>query len=220
MRRILLVALCACAVLAFACSSSDGDDGSGTTSDSTATPNPNDTEIARSMLLTISDFPTGWAESTSADENSPLDKCQTETDTPNRASADFAKGSGNTSISQTAAVFPLAEDAQKSIDGYRSRLDCAVKLINDGKLDNKDTSYVDAKVGALSFPALGEQSTALRLTMTAKPKNTTGSIAIFFDVVLVRKGRTAFSLLATDVLSPFNSNDLEAFVRKAAQKLP
>jgi hypothetical protein len=236
MQRAL--ALLAVPVLVFAsigCSGGSDSGDSGGTDDSDAS-SPTDapideTALAQAMLLVLEDFPTGWAEDKSDlqdDEESPFDECDTGPEIPpgrtGRAETGDFSDDSSSDISETVAVFADVESLSQEWDAVfsPSRADCFVGVVEDGKVNTDEVEYSDAAVSEVSFPSFGDRSYAQRVEMRYKLLGETGfgsEGSVFIDVVSVMVGRVVFSLEASDVLSPFDSDELTEYVRKAEAKV-
>ena len=241
--RLLVIVFLLTLVVAVACTSSGGDSDGGddgaqstTTSEtaeatdapeqptSTVDPNAED-DLARSLLLDVNDFPTGWAE-TPADEeeDNPFDECDEGPAAGRTGSAEtgqFSSG-GSEAISHDVGVFDTPENGSSALDRLPSRADCIVELINDGALDDDEAEYSDATFGNLSFPSLGDRTEARRLEFQVKAKGESGfgsEGTLYLDLIYVVEGRLAFFILAADVFSPFDISILESTVRNAYEKL-
>jgi hypothetical protein len=184
-------------------------------------------DLARSLLLTVNDFPTGWAEELGEedDEDNPFDQCDPGPP-PGRTgiaeTGDFSKG-GTEEVSQQVGVFDSAQDATAALDRYPSTGDCVVKLINDGKLDTSEWEFSQASFSRVSFPSYGTKSQAFRVEAHIKVKGESGLGSegdFYIDLVLVARGRLAFFIRALDIFTPFSSSDLESIVSKAEEKIP
>lgn len=186
---------------------------------------PRDAE-AQTMLLTLSDFPTGWTEDKSED-NTPTEFAKCEQEAPSGRVGHAATGNfsenGTSSIEHSVVVFETADDASKSWDRFGEFAGCMAKVINDGKLDDDEMEAGGAKVQEMSFPALGDATRANRITFTAKSKEDSGpfsQVDAFIDVIWVQQGEVAFTLVATDVLTPFSISMVEEMAHKALTKIP
>lgn len=193
----------------------------------TPVPEPvNEDELARSLLLTINDFPTGWSETPSEEEEeSPLDeRCpQPESARTGRAiSGDFSDENGNAEVSHTVAAFGDPADAEVSMESFRERAQCLVDAFNDGDADDDEVEFSGASLGTVSFPPFGDDSKAFRISVHAKRKGQSGfgsEADVYYDLVAVRQGRVAFSFVVADVFSPFNSSMLEELTRIATERV-
>ncbi len=217
-----------------ACSSNDGKgspSGSATQAAATSadakastapTKLPDEAAAAKSALLTVADFPTGWAEKPNDKKgDSPLDKCQQDAVKKNQTgraeSGDFSKD-GNSTISESIAFYAADGDAQAAIELLRPQLECAVKLINDGRVDLEGVKASKASISPVSYPALGDQMVALRFQFTATAKGT--NIDVYYDALYIRQGRVGVGLVGFDMFSPFSSSQLTDIAQKAVAKIP
>ena len=198
-----------------------GDNGDGSASDATTR---NEDELARSMLLTVADFPSGWSEAPDDEEESPFDKCKPgdpEGRTGRAETGDFSRG-GQPSVSEAVAIFETPEQVQSSLDRFSELGDCLTRVVDDGDLDTDEAEYSDATFGELSFRQFGDRTDAYRLKIHVKSKQGTGLGSegdLFLDVVSVMNGRVGFSFNATDAFSPFDTEELEDIVSKAHAKV-
>ena len=193
----------------------------------TGTAIPKDeTSAAKAMLLTVSDFPTGWAETPSTSGGaSALDKCDTDPNPKTRTAkvetGDFSKD-GTASISETLVIYSNSSDLANSFSALQAKFDCFTKTVNGGKLDDDKAKYSGSSVAPESFPSTGDHSEAFRISLHAEAKGQTGlgSAADFYiDVVYIQQGRVGVSIEASDVFSPFDSGTFETTVQKALAKV-
>ncbi|HLC40295.1 MAG TPA: hypothetical protein VJO34_01555 [Methylomirabilota bacterium] len=159
MARVFGIALLVLMILAGAC----GGGGDDSKRNKEPAESEAENELAASLLLTVDDFPTGWAEDTSADEETTA--LEKECDTgpaPGRTgwaeTGDFSMG-GISTIAEGVAVFQLQDDARASLDRIESAGKCRVDFINDGKLGDSKRVFSDASFSRASFPAYGDAST-------------------------------------------------------------
>jgi hypothetical protein len=180
--------------------------------------------LAQSMLLALSDFPTGWAEESSdEDEESPFDQCDSEADgqTGRAETGEFSEG-GNATVAESVVIFNTAARVSARLDNLLSFGDCLVGVVASGKLDTDEISYSDASFGRVSFPQLGDRTEAFRLGVRFKQKGQTGFGSegeLYVDVVNVIVGRVGLSIQATDALTPYESSEVELYVGKALAKV-
>ncbi len=184
-----------------------------------------ETSAAKAMLLTVNDFPTGWAETPSDTSDSPLDKCTDHSHDDDRTgkaeSGDFSRGSIG-SISETVSIFHSADDVEALFAAIQPQADCFLKTVNDGKLDDDEAELSDASFSPLSFPTVGDHSAAFRIKAHVKAKNQTGFGSegdFYVDVVYVRVGRVGLSVVAEDVFSPFDTTVFQEMVNMAVAKV-
>lgn len=181
--------------------------------------------LAESLLLEVNDFPTGWSETSDEEEESPFDDCGVDGPSEGRTgiaeTGDFSEGSFAT-ITQSVGVFETPANAAGSLDRIPAISDCLINVVNDGRLDDSESEYSDAKFGNLSFPSLGDRTDAYRLEIHAEARGETGigsEGTVYLDLIYVTEGRLAFVIVASDIFSPFDTSALETVVRKAHQKL-
>lgn len=220
MRRIVILpALIAAALLVVAC---------GGSSASKAAPTPqtppapvDETAFAKSMLLTVNDFPSGWTETPSTtSEDDPLTKqCNPKpaTRTGRAESGDFAENEGAPSISETVLVFTNASAAMTELNKISDVVSCGVKAFNDGKLDSNGITFSDAASKNLSFDAPGDKSYAFQIDVTGTTSQ--GQATVHIVAVYAVVGRVGYSLTAQTTDQPYGVSDLEAYAKKAADKL-
>ncbi len=214
------------ASLSLLASCGGGDDGSKTTatgqSGTQVTPTPNEDSLASSLLLTVDDFPVGWADTPRSNQPNPLDKCEQSGKgrTGKAESGDFSKG-GSASVGQTVVVYDTSEDVSASFDQIQTSADCVVQAFNHGELDTDKASYSDASFSPLSFTSYGDRSDAFRFKVHANVNGQTGlgsEADVYIDFINVVDGRIGFSLVASDVYSPFDTTQLQQIVSKAQAK--
>ena len=198
-----------------------------TTGTVTPTPEGNldreaESDLARSMLLTVQDFPTGWTEdpATTDDDPTPFDRCDSGP-APGRTGAaqsgDFTRG-GIAEVTHYTGVFVSTEAMPSQRDRVMMLGGCFVDVLNSGDLDDDGVRYTDARLGEVSFPNLGDETIAYRLSF--KASDGSQSFDFYIDIVVTRQGRYVSQLVALDGLSPFPSFQLEELARKAVTKLP
>ncbi|WBL37188.1 hypothetical protein O0235_06375 [Tepidiforma flava] len=206
------------AILAVACGSGS-DDG-------TDQPSANsEDELARSLLLTVDDFPTGWAETLDDSEDDggedPFAKCprlaEAEGMTGRAKSGTFSRG-GVAEVEHGVVIYEDEGKASAALKMLAEVVTCNARFINDGRLNNSEAEFRDANVARISFPKVGDEVSAMRISFKGFDK--TSSYDFHLDYVVVRKGRIISGVVAFDALSPFDTADLEALVKKAVAKLP
>ncbi len=221
MRRIVILpALIGAALLVVAC---------GGSSTPKATPTPqtpptpvDETAFAKSMLLTVNDFPSGWTESPSSatSDDDPLTKqCdpKASTQTGKAQSGDFAESEGAPSISESVLVFTTASAAMAELDKNPDVVKCAVAAFNDGKLDSNGITFSDAASKSMSFDAPGDKSYAYQIDVTGTTSQGQATVHIIAAYAVV--GRVGYTLTAQSTDQPYSATDLETYAKKAADKL-
>lgn len=193
------------------------------TSTPVPTATPNEDALAKSLLLTVDDFPVGWAEEAQSNSPSPLDKCKpsAEGERGKSESGNFSNG-GSSSVSETVGVYDTADHVSASLDQVGALGDCVTKALDDGELDTDAATFSDASFSPLSFTAYGDRTSAYRFKFHVKAKGQTGIGSegdAYLDLIYVLRGRVGFSIVATDVLSPFDTTELQQAVTKALAKI-
>jgi hypothetical protein len=198
------------------------DDSKTTTPSASATPSPNEDALAKSLLLTATDFPAGWSEEPDSSGGSPLDKCNKDS-TGQQGKADsgsFSNG-GSSSSSETVVVFDTAENIKASLQQLVDMSSCVTNSFNNGELDNSTTTYSGASFDPLTFPSFGDQSKAYRFRFHVRVTDETGSVEAdgYIDVVYVIVGRIGFSVSGFDTEAPFDGAQLQGIVQAAEAKV-
>lgn len=179
-------------------------------------------ELAKSLLLTVDDFPVGWREvaASDSDEESPLDRCLFEhgEEVGRAESGDF--DDGDWEISNRVVIF--ADTVTPQPEDFLASLQCAVDAFNDGEADFDDIEYMDASVGTMSFPPHGDGQYAYRIEVRAKQKGASGfgsEASIYIDMVAVFDGRLTTQVMGLSLFSPVDAAFMVDLVGKATAKL-
>ncbi len=232
MKRLVALSLMFAGLLALLAACGGGDDDSdsadnGAPQKKSPAAARNEDEFARSMLLTVSDFPTGWTETPDDDdEPSPFDKCLPDAFKEGRTgraeSGTFSRGSSDADIGHVIEVYQDSAQAQKAISTVPETVKCMVAAINDGKLNDKEAEFSKAELGVMSFPKLGDRTEAFSVKFRAKAKGQSGPFSEangYISFVFVSNGRVAYSVSATDVITAPDADLLETQVKKANAKI-
>jgi hypothetical protein len=237
MRRTTLIASLAALALLAACgggSSKKEPTPARTTSATTAQSTPggqatggkDETQFAQSMLLQLADFPSGWilVNSAQVNEDSPLDTlCGTSIEdgkTGRAVTGDFAADNSGPTISETVITFPDASTGQDALDKVPDRIDCAIKAINDGKLDSGGVTFSKAESREANVSAPGDKHYAYQIRMDANDSSVTGGPqTVYFLLVYALDGRVGYSLTGTSYDAPYDTGLMTATAKSAAAKL-
>jgi hypothetical protein len=223
----LLIPALLLAALSFACGGDDDSDEEDEPADSAedSQGESSENDLAESLLLTVDDFPPGWAEapldeSETADEQ--LEECDQESDgkTGEAQSEDFSDNDTR-EISQQLAVFTSPDEVGAALDQAESQLECLRDAVLDGAIDTDQASVTDASLGAVSFREFGDRTDAYRLTLVfeAEGNEVIDEAEVYLDAVYVLVDRVGFGILAFDVFSPFSTTELEEIVETATGKV-
>lgn len=216
----LSLAVTATFVLA-ACSGSTGGSGSAATTSSggssaatapagtTSAPAPN----VKSQLLSVSDLPTGWAIDNSQDNGDTstppcLRSLKSKLQTTDKAEADFVKGTDFPALQQQLAYYGTTSTAA-------GKYTAATGILNNCKdvSFTTDGEKVHGTIGQLSFPKLGEDSTAWQLVLSQQ------GITVGIDAVLVHKASELALFLYGDLGTP-DTSEFTDIINKALAKMP
>ena len=192
----------------------------------TADASTDETAFAKSMLLTAADFPSGWVETpnTTNDEENPLNtacgKATEEGKTGRATSSDFAADANAPTISEVVITFGTDGDASAAIDAVPALIECAVKAINDGKLNNSGVEFSDTSSAKVTVDAPGDKTYAFQIKTTGKVTGQAGSEeALYFTLVYAQKGRVGYQLSVQGSGEPPDPAENAAYAQKAAAKI-
>jgi len=209
---LLLVVVCFASFFLFACSD-----------DQPAAPTPDDALAAKSALLSLPDFPSGWTLSDAARSgSSPLEKCR-DAKTGKNQTAEAESGSfgnGAASVRQTVLVYRTPGDAAAAMDSLANELGCAVNLMNTGKAETDEASVSGAVAGTVPAPVVGDRTNAYRIRFHITVKTTKAEADGYIDVIYVQSGRSIVGLVASNAYEPLAADVLNPLATKAAAKLP
>lgn len=233
-RWIIAITLSILVTLAGGCGSKTTAPNNGTSATATtqvssrklATVPVNEDALAKSVLLTVSDFPAGWAEKPSTNASSSVaNQCNAAPSagqTGYATTGDFSKG-GTARVSEEIVVFATASDTSAALDRASQRPDCRVKLINEGKADDTEVALSGASLSPVSFPQIGDRTAAYRLEFHLKVKSQMPTLINeadgYVDFVFVLIGRVEISLGTIDVFSPFDTQQLQQLASVAVAKV-
>lgn len=199
-----------CAIIAFlAASCGNSDDRAATvpapsTSASTAAGQP---AAASSKLLALADMPTGFSQTQPSPDSgtSRLSGCPNLDNAKHQgptAEADFNAGDLGPFVTETIATHVSEADAKAAVAE-------AKKAINSCRAFSDGSAHF--KLASLSFPKLGDDTVALRLTATTSGVTLTG------DLVEIRSGELV--ALITNLGLKADSGLTETVAHKAVGKL-
>jgi hypothetical protein len=167
-----------------------------------------DVAIVKAGLLTISDFPPGWAESPSSGSDTQLSgygktcaALQKRADaaeklrTAHGKSPDFKQGSAMNEISNTASVYRTAAGAKAALAVLTnaSVSSCLQKALRAqlSKSQGQNGVKFTSSIGRLSVPNVGDQSVGYEIAITASKSGLTFNFLVDLQLVLV--GRTGLT---------------------------
>lgn len=229
----LIVAACSCG--------SDSDQAADESTTTEQPADPADLAIAESALLTLSDFPSGWSEVPSVDEefSDEMNDARLEFagcfgsesfsvldfSTAKAETGDFTSPDENT-ISNTVAIGDQAA-AEAFMDRYGGDgvsaclTDAAAKIIEVGfsEADDApdDAAIGTVTVGRLNLTPVGDELVAYRVTV---PISVSGfEVEFYIDQIGVRVGRGITGVNVESSVFPMDASDIDGYVATAAERL-
>ena len=194
---------------------------------SAASPAVDEAPFARTMLLQLADFPAGWVlvNSSQTNEDSPLDQfCGTSVEdgrTGRAVTGDFGSSDGAPTVSETVVVFPDADTAASALDNVPDRISCAIKAINDGKLDQGTITFskAESREAAVSAPGDKHYAFQIRMDATSSDPSSADNGTVYFLLVYGTRGRVGYSLTGTAYGAPYDLAEMSAAAKDAEAKL-
>jgi hypothetical protein len=165
-------------------------------------------------LLAVSDLPAGWSVVPSSDSSSPAPKClqnvKSDLKATSKAEATFADGSNGLPVLDEYLAY-LPSNGRSAMTVIRHVLSgCGHISVTSGG----DT--LAGTIGAMSFPAVGDQSSAYQMNLSATVSGL--SITLGIDLVVFRKADTVAMIIYGDLGTP-DIHALHPLVEDAAAKL-
>jgi hypothetical protein len=163
-------------------------------------------------LLAVNDLPVGWSVVPSSDSSSSTPKClqnvQTDLKATSKAEATF-EDNGLPVLDEYLAYLPgQGQPAMAAISQLLGG--CGqISMTSDGQT-------LTGTVGAMSYPAVADQSSAYQMNLSGSVSGV--SLTLGIDMIVFRKADTVAMILYGDLGSP-DIAALQQFVQKAAVKL-
>jgi hypothetical protein len=184
---------------------------------------PADQAKARSMLLRASDLTKGFtAKPSSSSDDGPNCAALDESDltlTADVSSPDFTRtGSGYVSVGSSAQIYGSVGDAGAS--WRRGTSTAALRCIAGyfQRLARKDSSGLRfVSVRRLDFPAIAPLTARFRVVFSAPAAG--GSLPIYFEIVVLQRGRAQVSLLFGSAAAPVPRRDQLALAGVVAARM-
>lgn len=201
-----------------------------------------DQDAAEAMLLTLDDFPSGWQEEPADDEEASeeedeaiqadlaeclgIDPEDFDPDNPSATSPTFTSPDEK-EVSVDVAFAPSAEAAAVAFetlsddatpgcygDALQSWLEGAA--FEEGLPEGVEVGDVTAS--PLSFAALGDESSAFRVTLPVSAEGVT--VDLYLDIVFARVGRIGIEGTFDSQFSPFAEADAAALMQTVIDRVP
>jgi hypothetical protein len=182
-------------------------------------------ELATAMLLRLSDFPTGWraqpAEEEEDDSCNELEQVTEKYGALAKADSEEFRQGESTTAESGAAIFPDEETAREALNFLEGAIqseefrDC----LNDSMREQAEegVTFDEVQIGQVSFPALGERSSAWEVTIPAESQGI--SVTAYIDAVYIVEANAVSTLVFTDVFAPFDVQLREDLARTVAERM-
>jgi hypothetical protein len=180
-------------------------------------------ELATSMLLRLSDFPTGWRAQPASDEEgcAGIEEVTKKFDALGKAeSDDFVQGQATQAGSQAAlfgdekTAMDVLNYVEETIQSEEFR-DCINDYLREQA--DEDVTFEEVQVGQTSFPSLGDRSSAWQVVIPAKSEEL--SLAVYLDAVYIARSSAVSTLLFLDFLTPFDEQLRTDLARIVARRM-
>ena len=180
-------------------------------------------ELATSMLLRLTDFPTGWRAQPSEDEEgcAGVEELTERYDALAKVdSDDFVHGEA-TQVGSGAALFNDEETGREALNYLEGAIqseefeDCLNDYLSEQADEN--VTFGDVQVGQVSFPSLGDRSSAWEVAIPAESQGF--SITAYVDAVYILESNALSAIVFTDVASPPDEQMREDLSRLVAQRM-
>ncbi len=169
---------------------------------------------ANSLLLSVSDLPSGWSVDNSSQSNTngscysdPLKQIHSNS----YAHIDFSKGGGLPELAEEVGVFSSGVQAFKEVTTTLDACKTFTESFQGQGTSGSGTQTAKGTMGEMSSPKYGDQSTAYDATISAD------GISLNQGFVLVRKGDTLY-LVALGDIGSLDTSTLEKIVSLAISK--
>jgi hypothetical protein len=180
-------------------------------------------ELATSMLLRLSDFPTGWRAQPASDEEgcAGIEEVTEKFDALGKAeSDDFVQGEATQAGSQAAlfgdekAAMDVLNYVEETIQSEEFR-DCINDYLREQA--DEDVTFDEVQVGQVSFPSFGDRSSAWQVVIPAKSEGL--SLTVYLDAVYIAQSSAVSALLFLDFLTPFDEQLRTDLARTVARRM-
>lgn len=230
MRACWSAAVLVVLLLAAGCGGDDDTSADATTTISDATsPSPQaggDQAALEALVLQEGDFPPGWisepAEPDEADDTGEeLEACLgiavDDDSRPEAESRQFSQGP----LTQASSSVSLAPD-QAAVDTEFAAirgpkfLDCAERAFDEAAIEDPEVGFAPSQAELLEFPDVGDGVVASRLSTSVTAEGQ--EIAIYADLVFVRRGLAELSFSFINAGEPFPTDLATELVQKVLSR--
>lgn len=160
-----------------------------------------DEALAKSVLLTLDDFPKGWVELPNRDSGESLTECLTYQGRTARANTEnFAPDEDAGTVSLSVLVFDTNANAKRLQDETENALACGVDKLNGGEYDTTRVAVSGAKVEPFDLDRTDADVEAYlnSLDLTGEDFEQ----RVYTLVVYVVRDRVAYSLQVQSAAAP------------------
>ena len=163
----------------------------------------------RSKALSLSNMPTGWSVDNSGGGTSNFTGCFAKLQ-----ATEATRGITRVEANYEQGNFPVMEETLITRKNAAHRYQQFVSILNGCRqvsLSSGDTT-LSGSIGAMSFPTVGNASSAYAMTLSSN------GINVGFDIIVFRAGQVAGDIGYGDLGSP-DSSTVQAFVSEAVNKV-
>ena len=177
--------------------------------------------FARSMLLTLDDFPADWVEIPGALPPAIPDICSALIPAPigSASSTTFSPGAGGGGTAEYVLTFATLQDATALMDALTPIANCFVEELLLPAHGTDLLQVTDATVAALQVPIEGARTSAFEITGTAViPTLSQEPLAVHDDYLFILRGTTVAEVRIRSIPPP-DAQTRADLAAKAAAKL-
>lgn len=177
------------------------------------------------MLITREDLAFDYHEARdkpNADQRALADACgqATATRATGRGTGnDFLFDGQSPAISEVVTIFASATDARASVAAASGFIECALRVINEGKLNGAGFVLSDATSASISVNAGGDASSAFQVQAAKTLTGHGGQTIVQYTLVFASKGRVGFEMFIQGSGDPVDPNEVADFAQNAAARI-
>jgi hypothetical protein len=225
---VVALVAAACSSGGLACGSDKSDTSAESKTEAKQSIRPVDNALAKRVALTLSDFPTGWRQELSKNEDEVDLSCPNLdfsrfTVTGKAESPDFSRGE-NTQVSSKVGIFETDTQAREAFlriasDSTARCLAGAVeKEFKKSAKSEEDFEVGEVSMGRVSAPRSGDRSADLQITIPIKTQGLEPDV--YLDLAPVQQDRALSIFIFVDVLSAFDEDLKQSLIQAASARMP
>lgn len=203
--------------------------GGSSTPDAPSGPPPaagSEDELARSLLLAISDFPDGWihepAEPDELAASDPFAGCNQEPYPGQTGKAEGGEFSDadttQLSVNPIVFVFATEKDAKAALDRFADQINCMARIIRNGSARDEEFAITTVDLANPEIKKRGDETRRFRISYQVEWVGQQPETLVF-DVVLVRRDRFITEIDGFRRAVPMENSVLLTYVDKAFEKV-